>query len=92
MNTSFDLRGPLAALAAAGALLLAGCGDSPADVAGPPDTPPAAADEVQATAAASPGAYTSFAASLPPTETGRPLKLDQVPQAPTSETASPQSI
>lgn len=86
-------RALAAALAGSAALLLAACGDSPADPAAGPDTPPAAAEQVPATALASPDAYTRFAAGLSPSETGRPLTFDPAASAPpTSETAAPQPI
>ena len=74
-------------LTLAAAVLLAACGDNP-EMAAP--TPPAA-NEVPASATASVSAYTSFAASLPPSETQSPLGVNNV-VPPTSETEKPQTI
>jgi ABC-type glycerol-3-phosphate transport system substrate-binding protein len=76
-------------LALAAAALLAACGGgSSHEMAGPS----AANNEVPASATASPGAYTHFAASLEPSETSDPLDLRKVASPPTSETDLPQAL
>jgi hypothetical protein len=84
MHIKFTLA--LAALT----LGLAACGDSPPD-APPAPVMPASADDVPVKATASSMAYTSFAASLPNSDTAQPLNISQtVP--PTSETETPQPL
>jgi hypothetical protein len=67
--------------------LLAACGDSPETA----DAPPAAANEVPASATASTRAYATFAGSLAPSDTHEPLDVNKV-VPPTSETEEPQAI
>ena len=74
-------------LALAAAVLLAACADNP-EMAAP--TPPLAS-EVPASATASVSAYTSFAASLAPSETQSPLGVNHL-VPPTSETEKPQAL
>ena len=69
---------------------LAACGDNPQDMPSTP-VPPASADDVPASATQSPQAYTSFAASLPKSETAKPLDISKT-TPPTSETAAPQTL
>ena len=66
---------------------LAACGDSPLEA----EAPPAAADEVPASATASTRAYATYAASLAPSETGSPLEVNKV-TPPTSEWEEPQAL
>ena len=81
-------RGRTAALigvTALTSLFLAACGgdsDTPA-------SPPAAADQVPASAAANSASLEAFALAQPQSETASPLLLDNVPTFPTSETESP---
>lgn len=82
MNTKSTL------LALGTALLLAGCGDSPQDVAAPAPAPQASTGDVPASALGTTTAYSQFAASLVKTETGKPLEVNGV-VPPTSETADP---
>jgi uncharacterized lipoprotein YbaY len=77
-----------ALIAAAAALLLAACGDNPADA---PETPPPEATEVPASATVSATAYAQYAASLQASETARPLGVNNV-TPPTSETEAPVSF
>ena len=70
--------------AAAATVLLAACGDNPYE----PAAPAAPAGVVPTTATASARSYTLFTASLPSTETGAPLTMDEV-KAPTSESEEP---
>lgn len=77
------------AVFAAAAVLLAACGDNPADA---PEPPPPAVTEVPASALASPTAYSQYAASLQPSETATPLGMSLVTTAPTSETEAPLSF
>jgi len=74
--------------AAAAALLLAACGDNPADA---PPVPAPADNEVPASATASSMAYAQYAGSLKPSETASPLDVSKV-MPPTSETESPVSF
>lgn len=71
--------------ATAAALLLAACGDDPAEA---PAMPPPASNTVPPSATASPTAYAQFAASLQPSDTAAPLDVSNV-TPPTSETAAP---
>ena len=68
--------------AAAVTVLLAACGDNPYE----PAAPAAPAGVVPATVSAR--SDTLFTASLPSTETGAPLTMDEV-KAPTRETEEP---
>jgi hypothetical protein len=77
----------LAALVAASALLPA-CGFDNTETPLPPATP---ANQVPASATASPLAYEQYVGSLAPTETGQPLDVSNV-VPPTSETAAPMSF
>ena len=77
-----------ALIAAAAALLLAACGDNPADA---PEAPPPASTEVPASATASPMAYSQYAGSLPKSETASPLGVNNV-TPPTTETEAPVSF
>jgi hypothetical protein len=70
------------------ALALAACSDGP-DALAP--EPPVAADEVPASATASPEAYTDFVAGLAPNEDREPLQVNGV-VPPTSETAAPAAV
>ena len=74
-------------LALAATVLLAACGDNP-EMATPA---PPAANEVPASASSSTGAYTSFAASLPASDTQEPLSVNNV-VPPTSETEDSRAI
>lgn len=76
--------------AAAAALLLAACGDNPADAPPAPETPPAT-NEVPASATATPQAFAHYAASLPKSETEKPLDVSKL-VPPTSETAAPEAL
>jgi uncharacterized lipoprotein YajG len=72
-------------LAAGLALLLAACGDNPpAEL----PAPPAASNEVPASATVSITSWSQYAASLTKTETGQPLDVNKV-VPPTSETDLP---
>ncbi len=74
----------LASLASGG--LLAGCGgdSNPA-----PAPPPAASNEVPASAAASDAALEAFAFGLAASDTAEPLMLDNIATLPTSESEEP---
>ena len=69
---------------------LAACGDNTQDAPPAPVTP-TSGDEVPASATASDKAYTSFAASLPKSETAQPLNISKT-TPPTSETDLPQPL
>ena len=69
---------------------LAACGDNPQDAPPAPVTP-TSADDVPASATASAQAYTSFAESLPKSDTAQPLNVSKT-TPPTSETAAPQPL
>ena len=77
-----------ALLALGAATLLVACGSNNYD-----DTaePPAASNEVPASATASVASYTQYAGSLPRSESGAPLNVSKV-VPPTSETALASSI
>jgi hypothetical protein len=66
--------------------LLAGCGG---DSSPPPPPPPPPSDQMPTSAVVSDATLEAFAIGLAPTETTEPLKLDQVPTFPTSETEEP---
>ena len=71
-------------------LLVGACGENPQQVAAPPPQPQANVGDVPISALGTTTAFSQFAASLPKTETGKPLDVDVngvVP--PTSETADP---
>jgi len=68
-------------------VLLAACGDSPETA----EAPPAAANEVPASATTSARAYAAYAGSLVASDTHEPLQVNKV-TPPTSETESPESI
>jgi ABC-type glycerol-3-phosphate transport system substrate-binding protein len=88
MKRESNMQAKTSLFALAAAALLAACGGgSSHEMAGPSD-----ADEVPASATASPGAYTQFAASLQPSETGEPLEMRKVTTPPTSETDLPQPL
>ena len=74
-----------ALMAVAAAALLAACGDSSQYT---PATPPAASNEVPASASASTMAYAQYANSLPKSETQAPLDVSRV-TPPTSESEAP---
>jgi len=78
-----------AVCAAAAALLLAACGDNPADA---PEAPPPPSTEVPASALTSPTAYSQYAASLQRSETANPLGVSLVTTPPTSETEAPLNL
>jgi hypothetical protein len=66
---------------------LAGCiGDDEGDIVVPP---PAAADQVPASATASAEAYSRYAATLAPDDQAEPLSLEAVVVAPVSEADEP---
>jgi hypothetical protein len=67
--------------------LLAACGDSPETA----EPPPAAANEVPASATTSSRAYAAYAGSLVASDTREPLDVNKV-TPPTSETESPEPI
>jgi hypothetical protein len=76
----------LVGVSALAGLFLAACGG---DSDTPASPPPAAANEVPATAAATSASLEAFAIARPQSETASPLLLDNVPTFPTSETESP---
>jgi hypothetical protein len=74
----------LCTLLGAAGLAACGGGDSTADV-----TPPPPLTEVPVSAAASPGAYTTFALQQAADDTAEPLSLDTFAMAPASESDDP---
>jgi hypothetical protein len=77
-----------ATLAVTVATLLTGCFTG----GGGDDTPPTAEQQVPASAFASTSAFTDYIGTLVPTNTGEPLSLDRVDEAPTSETEEPVAL
>jgi hypothetical protein len=67
---------------------LAACGDNPQ--AAPPPVA-SSGDDVPQSATVSPQAYQSYVASLPKSETAKPLDISKT-TPPTSETAAPQAL
>ena len=84
-------------VAALASLFLAACGgdsDNPVPTPSPPAPAPAptASDEVPASAAATDASLEAYALGLPLSDTTEPLKLDNVPTFPSSETEEPIAV
>lgn len=77
---------PCTALAALALVALAGCGDSGGYT--PPSTPPVATNEVPPSATASVAAYVNYLDTLPRSDTGEPLSIDNA-TPPVADTAEP---